>query len=98
MGTTTAYTAKLDALVDLITGHELVEGNGIDEDMVAKQAAECLAVRNLPWVKQLAAGMAAKVQAAKVMVDINFPIQKKAKKFQKSINERRMAGKIEEGT
>jgi len=56
----------------------------------------------LPWVKQLAAGLEAKVQEAAVeMVDINFSIQKKAEKFQKSINKRTMAGKkeiIEEGS
>jgi len=42
------------------------------------------------------------VQSADVeMVDINFPIQNKAEKFQKSINKRTMAGKkeiIEEGS
>jgi len=57
---------------------------------------------NSPWVKQLAAGLTAKVQEAKVeMVDIRFPIQNKAEKFQKSINKRTMAGKkelIEEGS
>jgi len=56
----------------------------------------------LPWVKQLVTGLAAKVQAAEMeMVDINFPIQNKAEKFQKSINKRTMAGKkelIEEGS
>jgi len=42
------------------------------------------------------------VQVAEVeMVDINFPIQNKAEKFQKLINKRTMAGKkelIEEGS
>jgi len=70
--------------------------------MVAAQDAERLAVHNLLWVKQLAAGLMAKVQAAEEeMVDINFPIQNKAKNFQKSINKRTMAGKkelIEEGS
>jgi len=37
-----------------------------------------------------------KVQAAGVgMVNINFPIQKQAEKFQKSIKKRKMAGKKE---
>jgi len=95
MGTTAAYDAKLDKLVDLIAGQVLVVSvaNGININHVNAWNAEGLAVRSLPWVKHLAAGMAAKVQVAEVeMVDINFPIQKKAN-FQKSINKRTMAGK-----
>jgi len=47
----------------------------------------------LPWVKQLATGLVAKVQVADLeMVDINYPIQNKAK-FQKSINKRTMAAR-----
>jgi len=94
--TSNAYNTKLDALVDSIAGEELEEEDDITAAMVAAQNAECLAVHNLPWVKQLAAGLAAKVQAAEVeMVDINFPIQNKAEKFQKSINKRTMASKKE---
>jgi len=80
----------------------LVAGGDITAGMAAARDAEPLAVCNSPWVKQLAAGLTGKVQAAEVeMVDINFPIQNKAKKFQKSINKRTMAGKkelIEEGS
>jgi len=101
-GTTAAYNAKLDALVNSIAGPVLVVGAGVNQGQVDARTAERLAVRNSPWVKQLAAGLAAKVQAAEVeMVDINFLIQNKAEKFQKSINKRTMAGKkelIEEGT
>jgi hypothetical protein len=101
-GTTNAYNTKLDSLVGSIAGDALEEGNDITAEMVAAWDAEYLAVRNSPWVKQLAAGLTAKVQAAEVeMVDINFPIQNKAEKFQKSINKRTMAGKkelIEEGS
>jgi len=101
-GTAAAYTAKLDALVDSIAGCVLVVGNGVTQAQVDARVAERRAVRNSPWVKQLAAGLTAKVQAAEVeMVDINFPIQNKAEKFQKSINKRTMSGKkelIEEGS
>jgi len=100
--TTDTYNTKLDDLVDSIAGPALVVGHGVIQAHVDAQDAECLAVCNLPWVKQLAAGLVAKVQAAEVeMVDINFPIQNKAKKFQKSINKRIMACKkelIEEGS
>jgi len=85
MATTNAYNTKLDALVNSIAGPVLVAAGDITAAMVNAQDAEYLAVHNLPWVKQLATGLAAKVQAAEVqMVDINFPIQNKAKKFQKS--------------
>jgi hypothetical protein len=100
--TTAAYDAKLDALVDSIAGPALVVGGGVNQGHVDAWDAERLAVCNSPWVKQLAAGLTAKVQAAEVeMVDISFPIQNKAEKFQKSINKRTMAGKkelIEEGS
>jgi len=100
--TTNAYNTKLDAVVNSIAGPALVQGAGITAAMVAARNAERLAVCNSPWVKQLATGLAAKVQEAAVeMVDINFPIQNKAEKFQKSINKRTMAGKkeiIEEGS
>jgi len=80
----------------------LLAGGLVTAANVAAQNAECLAVHNLLWVKQLAAGLVAKVQAAEVgMVDINFPIQNKAERFQKSINKRTIAGKkelIEEGS
>jgi len=98
VGTTTTdtYNTKLDYLVDSIAGEPLVQNNDITAAMVAAWDAEHLAVHNSPWVRQLTAGLAAKVQAAEVeMVDINFPIQNKAKKFQKAINKRTMAGKKE---
>jgi len=101
-GTTAAYDAKLDALVDSIAGAALAWGGLVTQAHADAQVAKRAAVRNSPWVKQLAAGLAAKVQAAEVeLVDINFPIQNKAEKFQKSINKRTMAGKkelIEEGS
>jgi len=85
-----------------IAGPALAQAGLVTAAMVAARDADHLAVHNLPWVKQIAAGLAAKVQAADVeMVDINFPIQNKAEKFQKSINKRTMAGKkeiIEEGS
>jgi len=94
--TTDAYDAKLDTLVDSIAGPALVPAGTVTQGQVDAWDAERLAVRNSPWVKQLAAGLAAKVQAADVeMVDINFPIQNKAEKFQKSVNKRTMAGKKE---
>jgi len=100
--TTNAYDKKLDALVDSIAGPALLAAGLVTAAMVAAQNAERLAVHNLPGVKQLATGLAAKVQAAELeMVDINFPIQNKAEKFQKSINKRTMASKkelIEEGS
>jgi len=100
--TTDAYDAKLDTLVESIAGPVLVVGTGVTAANVNTQNAERLAVPNLPWVKQLAAGFVAKVQVAEVeMVDISFPIQNKAEKFQKSINKRTMASKkelIEEGS
>jgi len=93
-GTTAANDAKLDALVNSIAGPVLARGGVVTQAHVDAWDAECLAVCNSPWVKQLAAGLAAKAQAAEVeMVDINFPIQNKAEKFQKSINKRTMAGK-----
>jgi len=99
--TTNAYNTKLDALVNSIAGPVLVASADVTAAMVAAWDAERLAVRNLPWVKQLATGLVAKVQVAGVeMVDINYPIQNKAEKFQKSIK-RTMAGKkeiIEEGS
>jgi len=98
VGTTTTdtYNTKLDDLVDSLAGDALEEGDDITAAMVAAQDAEHLAVRNLPWVKQVTAGLAAMVQAAEVeMVDLNFPIKNEAKKFQKSINKRTMAGKKE---
>jgi len=100
--TTDAYDEKLDALVDSIAGPALLAAGLVTAAHVAARDAEHLAVCNLPWVKQLAAGLAAKVQVEEVeMVDINFPIQNKAEKFQKSINKRTMASKkelIEEGS
>jgi hypothetical protein len=104
VGATTAntYDTKLDDLVDSIAGPALVVAGVVTQAQADAQDAERLAVRNSPWVKQLATGLAAKVQVAEVeMVDINFPIQNKAEKFQKSINKRTMAGKkelIEEGS
>jgi len=104
VGTTTTdtYNSKLDDLVDSIVGDAFEEGNDITAEMVAAREAERLAVCNLPWVNQLATGLVEKVQVAEVqMLDINFPIQNKAEKFQKSINKRTMAGKkelIEEGS
>jgi len=72
MATTNAYNTKLDDLVDSIAGPALVVGNGVTQGHVDARAAEHLAVCNLPWVKQITAGLAAKVQAAHVeMVDIN---------------------------
>jgi len=80
----------------------LAWGGPVTQAHVDAWDAEPLAVRNSPWVKQLTAGLAAKVQVAEVeMVDINFLIQNKDEKFQKSINKRTMAGKkelIEEGS
>jgi len=100
--TTNTYDAKLDDLVDSIVGPALVVAGVVTQAQADAWDAERLAVRNSPWVKQLAAGLAAKVQVAEVeMVDINFLIQNKAEKFQKSINKRTMAGKkelIEEGS
>jgi len=100
--TNNAYNAKLDALVDSIAGPALAVAGLVTQAHVDAQDAQRLAVHNSPWVKQLAAGLAAKVQAAEMeMVDINFPIQNKAEKFQKSINKKTMAGKkelIEEGS
>jgi len=100
--TTDAYNKKLAALVDSIAGPAFVAGGGVNQGDVDARDAECLAVCNSPWVKQLATGLAAKVQAAEVeMVEINFPIQNKAEKFQKSINKRTMASKkelIDEGS
>jgi len=102
LATTDAYDEKLDALVDSIAGPVLAQGGTVTAGYVAARNAEHLAVRNLLWVKQLTAGLVAKVQVANVeMVDINFPIQNKAEKFQKSINKRTMASKkelIEEGS
>jgi hypothetical protein len=102
MATTDAYDEKLDALVDSIAGPVLAQGGHVAAAHVNAWNAERLAVHNLPWVKQLATGLTAKVQAEEVeMVDINFPIQNKAEKFQKSINKRTMASKkelIEEGS
>jgi len=101
--TTNTYTAKLDALVDSIAGQAIVPivGGGNAAEVAARNA-EHLAVHNLPWVKQLAAGLTAKSQSADVeLVDISFLIQNKAEKFQQSINKRMMAGKrelIEEGS
>jgi len=98
VGATTinAYDEKLDALGDSIAGPVLAQGGDVTAAMVTAQNAERLAVHNLPWVKQLAAGLVTKVQVAEVeMVDINFPIQNKAEKFQKSSNKRTMAGKKE---
>jgi hypothetical protein len=101
-GTTAAYDAKLDALVNSIAGPPLAVAGLVTQAHADARVAKRTAVHNSPWVKQLAAGLMAKVQAAEVeMVDINFPIQNKAEKFQKSINKRTMAGKkelIEEGS
>jgi len=100
--TTNANNAKLDDLVDSIAGPALVQAGLVTQAHVDGRAAEHLAVRNSSWVKQLAAGLVAKVQAVDVeMLDINYPIQNKAEKFQNSINKRTMAGKkeiIEEGS
>jgi len=101
-GTAAAYTAKLDALVDSIAGPPLAVAGHVTQAHANAWVAKRTAVRNSPWVKQLAAGLAAKVQAAEVeMVDISYPIQNKAEKFQKSINKRTINGKkelIEEGS
>jgi len=78
VATTNAYDEKLDALVDSIAGPALAAAGLVTQGHVDALNAERLAVCNLPWVKQLAAGLAAKVQAAEVeMVDINLPIQNK---------------------
>ena len=101
-GTTAAYDAKLDALVTAIAGPPLAVAGPVTQAHADARVAERRAVGNSPWVKQLAAGLTAKVQAAEVeLVDIAFPIQNKAEKFQKSINKRNIAGKkelIEEGS
>jgi len=64
--TTNAYNKKLDALVDSIAGPVLAQGGHVTAGHVTAWNAEHLAVHNSPWVKQLAAGLVAKVQVAEM--------------------------------